>query len=94
MRRLLAGRARDYVDAQRVRRKIQLALREIFTTVDVLVSYTLPIDASAIPLDRPVLDLAMQGGNTALIAAGNLAGLPAIFLPVGLGEQGFLWASS
>ena len=92
-------RARDYLQAQRLRTILIERFRELFRDVDVLlaparVSTAPPIDA---PLDnRPPgagsLTAPKPGapgpGNTALIPAGNLAGLPAIFFPCGFGTDG------
>ena len=89
LRRLLGTSAREYLDAQRVRARIQLQLRDVFRSVDVLVSYTLAVDATAYPLDRPAVSPVMRtGGNAALLGAGNLAGLPGVFVPCGLSSAG------
>lgn len=93
-------RARDYLQAQRLRTILIARFRALFETVDVIVGLgrtsTAPrIDA---PLDgrppgagslatTPKAD-APGPGNTALIPAGNLAGLPAIFFPCGFGTDG------
>jgi len=93
-------RARDYLQAQRLRAILIERFRTIFATVDAIVaparvSTAPPIDA---PLDgrppgagslasTPKAD-APGPGNTALIPAGNLAGLPAIFFPCGFGTDG------
>ena len=75
-----------YLKAMRVRRLIQNAFDEIFTTVDVLVAPGRL--APATPLDQ-ALDEPRGGpvpkdpGMTAIIAAANLAGLPALVLPCG-----------
>jgi aspartyl-tRNA(Asn)/glutamyl-tRNA(Gln) amidotransferase subunit A len=92
--------ARDYLQAQRLRSTLIERFRTLFEGVDVIVglgrSSTAPsIDA---PLDgrppgtgssttAPTAD-APGPGNTALIPAGNLAGLPAIFFPCGFGTDG------
>ena len=93
-------RARDYLQAQRLRTILIERFRELFREVDVLVaparvSTAPPIDA---PLDNrppgagslvtPLKPDAPGPGNTALIPAGNLAGLPAIFFPCGFGTDG------
>ena len=93
-------RARDYLQAQRLRTILIERFRELFREVDVLVaparvSTAPPIDA---PLDNrppgagslvtPAKPDAPGPGNTALIPAGNLAGLPAIFFPCGFGTDG------
>jgi aspartyl-tRNA(Asn)/glutamyl-tRNA(Gln) amidotransferase subunit A len=82
--------ARDYLDALRLRTVVVAAFRELFTRVDVLVAPARlrtaspidePLDASrALPSERP--------GNTALIQAGNAAGLPAVSVPCGFAEDG------
>lgn len=93
-------RARDYLQAQRLRTVLIERFRALFELVDVIVapartSTAPPIDA---PLDgrppgagslttTPRAD-APGPGNTALIPAGNLAGLPAIFFPCGFGTDG------
>jgi aspartyl-tRNA(Asn)/glutamyl-tRNA(Gln) amidotransferase subunit A len=88
LRRLLGTSARDYLDAQRVRARIQAKLRDVFGSVDVLASYTLAVDADAVPLDRPGVSVMRTTGNAALLGAGNLAGLPGVFVPCGLSSAG------
>jgi aspartyl-tRNA(Asn)/glutamyl-tRNA(Gln) amidotransferase subunit A len=93
-------RARDYLHAQRLRAILIQRFRELFETVDVIVGPGRTSTAPAIdaPLDgrppgagslttTPKAD-APGPGNTALIPAGNLAGLPAIFFPCGFGTDG------
>jgi aspartyl-tRNA(Asn)/glutamyl-tRNA(Gln) amidotransferase subunit A len=82
----------------RVRRLMQDKIRQLFTEVDVILSVSRSGAASGInePLDRtPTPPPAAAAGktekktaerplgNSALIAAGNLAGLPALSLPCG-----------
>ena len=93
-------RARDYLQAQRLRTILIDRFRSLFESVDFIVgpgrTSTAPsIDA---PLDgRPpgagsLTTTPTAGapgpGNTALIPAGNLAGLPAVFFPCGFGTDG------
>jgi aspartyl-tRNA(Asn)/glutamyl-tRNA(Gln) amidotransferase subunit A len=93
-------RARDYLQAQRLRTVLIERLRALFESVDVIVGPGRTSTAPAIdaPLDgrppgagsltaTPKAD-APGPGNTALIPAGNLAGLPAIFFPCGFGSDG------
>jgi aspartyl-tRNA(Asn)/glutamyl-tRNA(Gln) amidotransferase subunit A len=93
-------RARDYLQAQRLRAILIERFRELFETVDVIVGPARTSTAPALdaPLDgrppgsgslaaTPKAD-APGPGNTALIPAGNLAGLPAIFFPCGFGTDG------
>jgi aspartyl-tRNA(Asn)/glutamyl-tRNA(Gln) amidotransferase subunit A len=93
-------RARDYLQAQRLRTVLIERFRALFDSVDVIVGPGRTSTAPAIdaPLDgrppgagsltaTPKAD-APGPGNTALIPAGNLAGLPAIFFPCGFGSDG------
>ena len=93
-------RARDYLQAQRLRTILIERFRALFETVDVIVGLGRTSTAPAIdaPLDgRPpgagsLTSTPTAGapgpGNTGLIPAGNLAGLPAIFFPCGFGTDG------
>ena len=78
--------AKDYLTAMRIRRIIQEKIGKVFLEVDVILSVSRSGPASGInePLDRSATPPAgAPAGNTALIAAGNLAGLPALSLPCG-----------
>jgi aspartyl-tRNA(Asn)/glutamyl-tRNA(Gln) amidotransferase subunit A len=79
--------AKDYLKAMRIRSLIQEAFRDLLSTVDVLIAPTRLDPAPKItqPLDRRSSDRPTPSapGLTALIAAGNLAGLPALSLPCG-----------
>jgi aspartyl-tRNA(Asn)/glutamyl-tRNA(Gln) amidotransferase subunit A len=79
--------AKDYLRAMRVRTLVQDAIREIFASIDVLLTPTRFSTASKIsePLDRGLGDRPMpqDRGLSALIPAGNLAGIPALSLPCG-----------
>jgi len=92
--------ARDYLRAMRLRTVLAEALRAIFAQVDVLVA---PARLSTAPPIAAALDGrppgagslipagtagALRPGNTGIIPAGNLAGLPAIFFPCGFGTDG------
>lgn len=87
--------ARDYLQAMRLRTVLAARLREVFRGCDVIVSAGRTATASPVeqaldaPAPRP--DAAVPApppGNVALIPAGNLAGLPAIFFPCGLAPDG------
>jgi aspartyl-tRNA(Asn)/glutamyl-tRNA(Gln) amidotransferase subunit A len=93
-------RARDYLQAQRLRTILIERFRAIFQNVDVIAGPARTSTAPSIdaPLDgrppgagslttTPKAD-APGPGNTALIPAGNLAGLPAVFFPCGFGTDG------
>lgn len=79
--------ARDYLRAMRVRGIIREELKQIFAKVDVLVSPTRFGVATGVSdrLDSPGQPSAAPKarGLRRLIAAGNLAGLPALSLPCG-----------
>lgn len=82
--------ASQYLKAMRIRRLVQQAFDELFVDYDVLLTPTrlAPANKVADPLDggsdrtRP-----KSRGLSGLIAAGNLAGLPAISLPCGFAEK-------
>jgi len=95
----LAVTARAYLDAMRVRSLIQDAFRGLFRDVDVLVSGGRGAPAGRIdePLDiqrgpsttgGPNGETPPRPNNASLIAAGNLAGLPALCIPCGFSSDG------
>jgi aspartyl-tRNA(Asn)/glutamyl-tRNA(Gln) amidotransferase subunit A len=100
MRASLKIQARDYLQAMRVRVDIENAFAALFDKVDVLLSVgsaaTAPRTDQALDYRPPAgghlaagtSDEAKRPGNMALIAAANLAGLPAIFFPCGFGDDG------
>lgn len=93
LREALEIRARDYLRAMRLRTVLQERLGELFAEVDVLLSFGRSTTATPVgqALDRPApgpTSSNTAAGNAALIAAGNLAGLPAIFFPCGFGTDG------
>jgi aspartyl-tRNA(Asn)/glutamyl-tRNA(Gln) amidotransferase subunit A len=78
----------------RLRNAVSAAFAEIFKAADVLLSVGRTITATPITqaLDSPGMTASnpqptKRPGNTGLIAAGNLAGLPAIFFPCGFGTD-------
>jgi aspartyl-tRNA(Asn)/glutamyl-tRNA(Gln) amidotransferase subunit A len=79
--------AKDYLKAMRIRTLIQEAFHDLLSTIDVLIAPTRfdPAPKITEPLDRRASDrpLPATPGLTALIPAGNLAGLPALSLPCG-----------
>jgi len=77
----------DYLQAMRLRRPMKRAVAKLFERFDLVAS---PTRATvAYPADRNFED-AYPGisGGPALIAAGNLCGLPALAMPNGFGENG------
>ena len=82
--------ARDYLKAMRIRRLVQQGFRRLFADVDLLLSPSRFTVAPPIsfPLDRrPEQPPPQAPGMSALIPAGNLAGLPAISLPCGFADN-------
>ena len=83
--------AADYLKAMRIRSLMQSALRDLFALTDVLLAPSRLAPANPIdqPLDRPASDHPTPStpGLTALIPAGNLAGLPALSLPCGFADR-------
>ena len=77
-----------YRTALQARRRLMGELAGVWQRCDILVATNFvrpwPIPA----LDAPFGDVPISGGNTAMVWAGNLAGLPAVFLPVGLSTEG------
>jgi len=95
LRAALDIRARDYLQAMRLRTRVSAAFAEIFKDADVILSAGRTITATPLtqPLDIPPSTASnpppsRRPGNIGLIAAGNLAGLPAVFFPCGLGTDG------
>jgi len=82
--------AKEYLKAMRIRSLIQSAFRDLMAQFDVLLAPSRLTVAPKItqPLDRPLSDRAVPKtpGLTALIPAGNLAGLPALSLPCGFAD--------
>jgi aspartyl-tRNA(Asn)/glutamyl-tRNA(Gln) amidotransferase subunit A len=79
--------AKDYLKAMRVRRLIQTEIGHLFGRVDALVA---PGRSAPAPkIDQPLsgrtaaVSAAPQPGMSAIVQAGNLAGLPALVLPCG-----------
>ena len=80
--------AKDYLKAMRIRTLVQAAFQKLFSDVDILLAparYTIATKVTD-PLDRNSPDPNRPKGMMGLIAAGNLAGLPALSLPCGLAD--------
>jgi aspartyl-tRNA(Asn)/glutamyl-tRNA(Gln) amidotransferase subunit A len=78
--------ARDYLKAMRIRTEVQHEFRRIFADVDLLLSPCRfgPAPQISEPLDKLASEpRPKDAGMSALIPAGNLAGLPALSLPCG-----------
>lgn len=76
----------EYLNAMRLRKKMRKALEEFLSKYDAIVAPTRATVAYPIGVD---FDKAYPGvsGGPALIPAGNLAGVPAICMPNGFGEN-------
>lgn len=78
--------AKDYINAQRIRRKIQYALDALLAPFDALVVPTLATVAP--PIDRPFHEYRADWDSPDTGGAENAAGVPAITVPNGLGARG------
>lgn len=77
----------DYVQALRLRAPMKRAVNALFQRFDVVAAPTRANVSS--PLDKKFRNAYPDvNGGPALIAAGNLCGLPAVCLPNGFGENG------
>ncbi|MGH2378954.1 MAG: amidase, partial [Candidatus Limnocylindria bacterium] len=96
LRAALEIKARDYLRAMRLRSVLAARMRELYQGCDVILSAGRNVTATPIdqPLDAPAPSTPnaeapdRRPGNAGLIPAGNLAGLPAVFFPCGLGTNG------
>lgn len=77
--------AKDYINAQRVRSKIQRELADWMSDFDAVVTPTL--SAVAGPIDKEFRDWARGFASTSIGTAGNAAGLPAVTIPNGFGAD-------
>lgn len=83
--------SRDYVAAQRLRRRIMFYHMEAFKKVDVIVTPTTPITAPIIPessLKCGESNLVLGGSLMRFVVAPNYVGFPAITVPVGVDKNG------
>jgi aspartyl-tRNA(Asn)/glutamyl-tRNA(Gln) amidotransferase subunit A len=78
--------ATDYLRAMRIRRAITRALDELARRFDAIVAPTRATVAN--PVDVPFPEYFRGTGGPPIIAATNLAGIPAVSVPNGFGERG------
>jgi aspartyl-tRNA(Asn)/glutamyl-tRNA(Gln) amidotransferase subunit A len=78
--------AKDYINAQRIRRKIQQAIDALVAPYDALVAPTLATVAP--PIDQKFSQYQAGFSAGGLSGAENAAGIPAITVPNGFGERG------
>lgn len=76
----------DYIQAFRIRRRLQRALDELLTDVDAVVTPALPTVAPPVAGSFREYHAPFRGSGIG--GAGNAAGLPAITIPNGFGERG------
>lgn len=77
--------AKDYINAQRIRRKIQRAIDALVAPYDALVAPTLATVAP--PIDQKFSHYQAGFSAGGLSGAENAAGIPAITVPNGVGER-------
>jgi aspartyl-tRNA(Asn)/glutamyl-tRNA(Gln) amidotransferase subunit A len=70
----------------KARVRIRAAFAAIFRGADAILTYTLPWEPS--PIDEELKPAPITGGFSGMVAASNLAELPALFLPAGLSANG------
>ncbi|KAI5078290.1 hypothetical protein GOP47_0005961 [Adiantum capillus-veneris] len=83
--------SRDYVAAQRLRRRAMFYHMEAFKTVDVIVTPTTPMTAPVIPKSAAKIgesNLVLGGDLMRFVVAPNFLGFPAISVPVGYDKHG------
>jgi Asp-tRNA(Asn)/Glu-tRNA(Gln) amidotransferase A subunit family amidase len=82
----LGIRATDYINALRVRKKIQRALDEVLSRYDAIVTPTLVSVAG--PVDKQFGQWRAGYTSSNIGGAGNAAGIPAISVPNGFDDEG------
>lgn len=80
--------AREYLGALRVKSELAAHFRRMFDTCDVILTTNFALPWPIPRIDREFESPVIIGGNTGMVWAGNLAGLPAVFLPVGWSADG------
>ncbi|HVX12668.1 MAG TPA: amidase [Pirellulales bacterium] len=78
--------AKDYINAQRIRGKIQQALDALLAPFDALVVPSLATVAG--PIDKSFSEYHRRWGSRELVPAENAAGIPGLTVPNGFGERG------
>lgn len=76
----------DYIQAQRIRRKVVEAMAEWMAGFDVLMSASIPAEAP--PATGPFEKHFARWSHGRISGLGNLAGLPAVAAPCGFGPKG------
>lgn len=78
--------AKDYINALRIRRRIERIVDEILSRFDAIV--TPALSTVAPPVDKDFAQYQRHFKGTQIGGAGNVAGAPAIVVPNGFGERG------
>lgn len=83
---VLAVPAKDYINALRIRRHIQVAIDQLLREIPILIAPTMATVAG--PIDRDFRAWSRGFSSSALGTAGNAAGLPGMSVPMGAGADG------
>lgn len=78
--------AKDYINALRIRKKIQIAIDRLFENIDVIVTPTLNTESG--PIAQRFTEWSRGFVCSELSGAANAAGLPGLTVPNGFGERG------
>ena len=78
--------AKDYINAMRIRVKIQQSMDRLMANYDAVVTPTLNTEAG--PISKKFSEWARGFVSSELTAAANVAGLPGLTIPNGFGERG------
>jgi aspartyl-tRNA(Asn)/glutamyl-tRNA(Gln) amidotransferase subunit A len=78
--------ARDYINAQRIRKRAQRDLDQLLARFDAIVTPSLSTVARPLEKDAGEYNKGFTTGD--ISGAGNVAGLPALTVPNGFGERG------
>jgi aspartyl-tRNA(Asn)/glutamyl-tRNA(Gln) amidotransferase subunit A len=78
--------ARDYINAQRIRKRAQRDLDQLLARFDAIVTPSLSTVARPLEKESAEYNKGFTTGD--ISGAGNVAGLPAITVPNGFGERG------
>lgn len=78
--------AKDYINALRIRRKIQVEMDRLFQKIDLIVTPTLNTESG--PISQRFSEWSRGFVSSELSGAANVAGLPGLTIPNGFGARG------